>query len=134
MDELLMIKQPENVDFNDFPGYMREIILNLQQLYKDNSYLVKVLTMVVLADGEIVDEVKKIDLKDYKAAAEFFVSFNNVKTGNKDPLELLMYWGIMLKGIIFLNIIYPIPSMNEEVLMDLMVDLSLKIWDCQNIP
>lgn len=29
-DELLMIKQPENVDFNDFPGYMKTIIKNLQ--------------------------------------------------------------------------------------------------------
>ena len=34
IDELLIIKQPEIVDFNDFPGYMRTIIKNLQQLYK----------------------------------------------------------------------------------------------------
>jgi AcrR family transcriptional regulator len=27
-DELLMIKQPEKTDFNDFPGYMRTIIKN----------------------------------------------------------------------------------------------------------
>ena len=127
-DELLMIKQPENIDFNDFPGYMRTIIKNLQQFYKDNSPMVKAMMMEALVDGEIVAEAKKMDFKDYKAAAEFFAHFSDVKIGSKDPLELLMYWGIMVKGIIFLNIIYPVPFKNEEALTDLMIDLSLTIW------
>ena len=134
MDELFMIKQPEIVDFNDFPGYMRSIIKNMQQLYKDNSSLIKGLTMAALVDGEIVDEVKKIDIKDYKAVSEFFSRFNGVKIGNKDPLELLMYWGITVKGIILINMIYPMHPKNEEVLTDLMVDLSLNIWGYQKTP
>ncbi len=113
---------------------MRAIIKNLQQLYKDNSSLIKALTMAALVDGEIVDEVKKMDLKDYKAASEFFVRFNEVKIGNKDPLELLMYWGIMVKNIILLNMISPVPFKNEEALTDLMVDLSLKIWGYRKAP
>ncbi len=133
-DELLMIKQPENVDFNDFPGYMKIIIKNLQQLNKDNSSLVKALTIAAPVDGEIRDEVKKMDFKDYKATADFFARFNNVKIGNKDPLELLMYWGIMIKGTILLNMIYPVPFTNEEVLTDLMIDLSLTIWGYRKIP
>ncbi len=59
------------------------------------SSLIKALRLAALADGEIVDEIKKIDLKDY------------------DPLELLMYWEIMVKGILYLTIIYPMPFMNE---------------------
>ena len=133
-DELLMIKQPENVDFNDFPGYIKTIIKNLQQLNKDNSSLIKALTIAAPADGEIIDEVKKMDFKDYKAAADFFARFNNVKIGSKDPLELLMYWGIMVKGTILLNMIYPVPFTNEEALTDLMVDLSLTIWGYRKTP
>jgi AcrR family transcriptional regulator len=133
-DELLKIKQPENIDFNDFPGYMRTIIKNLQQFYKDNSPMVKAMMMEALVDGEIVAEAKKMDFKDYKTAAEFFARFNDVKIGSKDPLELLMYWGIMVKGISFLNMIYPVPFKNEESLTDLMVDLSLTIWGYQKIP
>ena len=68
-DELLMIKQPEKIDFNDFPGYMRTIIKNLQQFYKDNSPMVKAMMMEALVDGEIVAEAKKMDFKDYKTAA-----------------------------------------------------------------
>jgi len=93
-DELLMIKHPETVDFNDFPSYMRAIIKNLQQLNKDNSSLIKALIRATLVDGEIVDKVKKMDFKDYKAASEFFAFFNDVKIGSKEPLELLKYWGL----------------------------------------
>ncbi len=130
-DEMLMTKQPENVDFNDFPGYMRTIIKNLQQFYKNNILMVKTMMMEALVGGEIVAEAKKMDFKDYKTTADFFARFNNVKIGNKDPLELLMYWGIMIKGIIFLNMIYQVPFKNEEALTDLMVDLSLTIWGYQ---
>lgn len=38
----------------------------------------------------------------------------------------------MVKGIILLNKIYPVPFKNEEVLIDLMVDLFLKIWGYHN--
>jgi AcrR family transcriptional regulator len=133
-DEMLMIKQPENIDFNDFPGYMRTIIKNLQQFYKDNSHMVKAMMMEALVGGEIVAEAKKMDFKDYKAAADFFAHFSDVKIGSKDPLELLICWGMMVKGIIFLNIIYPVPFNNEDALTDLMVDLSLTIWRYQKTP
>ena len=39
---------------------------------------------------------------------------------------------LTVKGIIFFNKIYPVPFKNEEVLTDLMVDLSLKIWCYHN--
>jgi hypothetical protein len=135
-DELLMTKQPENIDFNDFPSYMRDVIKKMQQNIKDSSSLIKALTLAALLDGEIVDEVKKMDLKDkhYKAASEFFCLFNGVEIGDKDPLEVLMYWGIAVKSIILCNIIYPLPLQSEESLTKLMVDLSLKIWNYVNYP
>jgi len=127
-DELLRIKQPETIDFNDFPGYMRDVILNMQQFYKDNSPLIKALIMATLSDSEIMDEIKKMDVKDYKTASEFFCRFNGVDIGNKDPLEVLVCWGFTVKSIILCDVIYPLPLMDEEALTDLMVDLSLKIW------
>jgi AcrR family transcriptional regulator len=130
-DELLMTRQPENVDFNDFPGYMRDVVKNMHQYIKDNSSLIKALTLAALLDTEIVDEVKNMDLKDkhYKAASEFFCRFNGVEIGDRDPLEVLIYWGITVKSIILCDIIYQLPLKSEEALTDLMVDLSLKIWD-----
>jgi hypothetical protein len=45
-----------------------------------------------------------------------------------------MYWGIMVKGIILLNMISPVLFKNEEALTDLMVDLSLKMWGYRKAP
>lgn len=134
-DELLMTKQPENVDFNDFPGYMRGVVKNMWQHIKENGSLIKALTLAALLDSEIVDEVKNMDLKDkhYKAASEFFCRFDSVEIGDKDPLEVLMYWGITVKSIILCDIIYQLPLKSEEALTDLMVDLSLKIWGYQSL-
>lgn len=133
MDKLLRIKQPETIDFNDFPGYMRDVIKNMQQFYKDNSPLIKALTMATLSDSEIVEEIKKMDVKDYKAASEFFCSFSGVEINDKDPLEVFVYWGITVKSILLFSMIYlySTPLINEENLTDLMVDLSLKIWGYQ---
>lgn len=133
MDKLLRIKQPETIDFNDFPGYMRAVIKNMQQFYKDNSPLIKALTMATLSDSEIVDEIKKMDVKDYKAASEFFCSFSGVEINDKDPLAVFVYWGITVKSILLFSMIYlySTPLINEENLTDLMVDLSLKIWGYQ---
>lgn len=130
IDELFIINQPEIIDFNDFPGYMRAVVKNMQQHIKENSSLVKALTLAALLDGEIVDEVKKMDLNDkhYKAASEFFCRFDGVEIGDKDPLEVLMYWGMTVKSIILCDIIYQLPLKSEDALTNLMVDLSLKIW------
>ncbi len=129
-DELLLLKQSENVDFNDFPGYMRNIIKNMQKLYKDNISLEKALIIAALLDGEILDEIKNMDFKDYREASEFFCRFNGVEIGNKYLLEILLQWGITVKGIILCSMIYlyPLSHKSEGALTDLMVDLSLKIW------
>jgi len=132
-DELLRIKQPETVDFYDFPGYIRDVIKNMQQYYKDNSSLIKALIMTSLLDSEILEEIQKTDVKDYKAVSEFFCRFNGVDIGDKNPLEVLVYWGLTVKSILLFSIIYlsSFPLISEEALTDLIVDLSLNIWGYQ---
>lgn len=134
LDELFMINQPETIDFDNFPGYMREVLKNMQKLYKDWSALIKAMIMAALMDTEIIDEVQKVDYKVFfQAQSEFFCRFNGVEIGDKNPQEVLMHWWITIKSIILCNIIYPYPLNNEEDLTDMMVNLSLKIWDYQEI-
>jgi AcrR family transcriptional regulator len=130
-DELLMTNQSENIDFNDFPGYIRNVIRSMQQYTKNNISLSKALIIAALLDGEIADEIKNMDFKNeyYKAVSKLFCSFNGVEIGDKDPLEVLMDWGIAIKGIIHCDVIYSLFLIkSEESLTDLMVDISLKIW------
>jgi AcrR family transcriptional regulator len=134
--ELLMTKKPENINFNDFPGYIRNVISNILQYTKDNRFLVKALILSALLDGEILEEYKKMDKTDFeykqhKEASEFFCRFNGVHIDDKDPLEVFTDWGIMVDGIIFYTIYSPNFIKSEESLTDLMVDLSLKMWGYQ---
>jgi AcrR family transcriptional regulator len=134
--ELLMTKKPENINFNDFPGYIRNVISNILQYTKENRFLVKALILSALLDGEILEEYKKMDKTDFeykqhKNASELFCRFNGVEIGDKDPLEVFTDWGIMVDGIIFYTIYSPNFIKSEESLTDLMVDLSLKIWGYQ---
>ncbi len=133
VDEQL-IQRPETVDFNDFPGYMRVVIKNMQQFIKKNNSLVKALTVAVLLDSEIVEEAKKVDIRDYNDISEFFGRFDGVDVGDNNSLEVLTDWIVMVKGIIIFSTIYPMSLRSEEALIDLMTDLSLKIWDYRKKP
>lgn len=126
--EKYLIKQPETIDFNDFPGYMRAVIKNMQQSTKENSALVKASISAALHDSGIAEGFRKLDLEDYSAISKLFVRFEGVDIDDANSLKLVMNWGIMVKSIILYNSIYPMVSTDEEALIDLMTDLSLKIW------
>jgi hypothetical protein len=127
IDGLLMTGQPEVIDFNDFPGYMRACIMNWQAIMEDNKALIKALTVAALLGGEVADEVKKIDVKDFTGIADFFGRFKGVDLSDKNTVDVLVYWGVAIKGILVFNMIYRMP-MSKDALTDLLVDLSLKIW------
>lgn len=132
IDELFLINQPETVDFNNFPVYVKEVLKKMQKLYKEWDSLIKAMIMAALVGSEIVDEVQKEDYEDFfKTQSEFFCRFKGVEIGSKDPQEVLMYWWITIKSIILCDMIYPFPLKKEEALTDMLVDLSLKIWDYQ---
>lgn len=128
LDSLLSIKQPENIDFNDFPGYMRNFIITWQGIIKDHSHFIKALILASLIEGEMTQDIKNLNINDFKTISEFFGRFKGVDMSGKDPMATLMNWGITIKGILILNLIYPTPMIDDEVATDLMVDLSLKIW------
>ncbi|MGB8310590.1 MAG: hypothetical protein WCE81_01850 [Halobacteriota archaeon] len=133
VDEKL-IKQSETINFNDFPGYMRAAIKNMQQFIKENSALVKAMTSAALHDDEIAEGLRKDEIKDYISISELFGRFVGVDIDDKNSLELLIDWGIMVKGIILYSTIYPMALRGEEALTDLLTDLSLKIWGYRKKP
>jgi len=126
--EKYLIERPETIDFNDFPGYMRAIITNMLQSTKENSALVKASISAALRDSGIAEGLRKLDLEDYNAISKLFVRFEGVDIDEVNSLKLVMHWGVMVKSIILYNTIYPVVVTDEEVLIDLMTDLSLKIW------
>jgi len=131
VDDLFMISQPGNIDFNDFPGYMRILIVKSQQAAKENGPLLKALTIALLLEGDILNEIKTVDVNDYKPISDFFRRFKGVNVDEETSLKLLIDWSITLKGILIFSLIYPNMISSEDDLTDLILDLSLRIWNYQ---
>ncbi|HXY88499.1 MAG TPA: helix-turn-helix domain-containing protein [Candidatus Acidoferrales bacterium] len=132
--EKYLIEQPEIIDFNDFPGYMRAVITNMQRSTEENSALVKASISAALRDSGIAEGFRKLDLEDYSAISKLFVRFEGVNIDDANSLKLVMNWGVMVKSIILYNTIYPMVLTDEEALIDLMIDLSLKMWGYRKKP
>jgi len=54
--------------------------------------------MAALLDDEIADEIRKVDIKDYSAISDLFGRFDGVDIGDKNSLEVLTDWGVVVKG------------------------------------
>jgi AcrR family transcriptional regulator len=76
VEEQLVMRQPESINFNDFPGYVRALIKNMQQFSKLNSSWMKAVATAAARDSEIADEMRKVDLKEYGAVFELFDRFS----------------------------------------------------------
>lgn len=128
-NEQLMMEQPEKIDFNDFPGYIREVIKKMKEVQNKNSGLVKALTAAALLNkDELLEDIKFINVEDYKAIPDFFSQFDGVNISNEDSITLLTEWSVTVKSLILYNTIFPTIFKNEEEFLELMVDISLKIW------
>lgn len=130
IDGMMGRVQAESVDRDDFPGYVRVFVKNMVTVMDENKPFMKAMTIAALVDGEVIDGIKNVDIKDFTAIAEQFCAFEGVNLNGKSPLETLLYWSLAVKGVLVFNLIYPMP-MGEEALTNMLVDLSLKIWGYQ---
>jgi AcrR family transcriptional regulator len=131
MDLILNINHVETVNFEDFPGFIREFIEHMQKVIKDNNVMMKALIAASLLGGEIADDIKNMDINDFVRISEFFCRFKGVDTGGREPIKLLLYWGTIVKGTFISCMMYPLPPEDEAAIVDLLVDQSLRIWGYQ---
>jgi len=128
MDLLLNIDHAEAVDFDDFPGYMRALVVSMHQVFKENNAILKALIAASLLGGEMADDIKNMDISSFARAAEFFRRFKGVDTGDKEPIKLLLYWGTCIKGTFMSCLMYPLSPEDEDAIIELLIDQSLRIW------
>jgi AcrR family transcriptional regulator len=129
MNENFMINQPEKIDFADFPGYMRKVNENMLELHNKNAKLIKAFTIAALMEDNVLEDIKMANTEDYVIISEFFSNFKGVELSDKDPVNMLTEWSLTVKSLIFYNTMFPTIFKDEESLLNMLVDISLKIWD-----
>ena len=128
-DKDFMMNQPEKIDFTDFPGYIREVNENMIELHRKNAKLIKAFTIGALMEDKVLEETKTIKAEDYVVISEFFSKFKGVDISSKDHVKMLTEWSLTIKSLIFHSTIFPTIFKDDESLLDMLVDISLKIWD-----
>ncbi len=128
IEGIFQIDQQDKIDFEDFPGYMRETIQNMFELQQKNIKLVKAFTIAALMQETVLEDIKTINAEDYIIITEFFNRFKGVKISNKDSIKVLTEWSITTKSIMLHTNIFPTIIQDDESLINMLVDISLKIW------
>jgi AcrR family transcriptional regulator len=129
MNENFMINQPEKINFADFPGYIRKVNENMLELHNKNAKLIKAFTIAALMEDNVLEDIKMANTEDYVIISEFFSNFKGVELSDKDPVNMLTEWSLTVKSLIFYNTMFPTIFKDEESLLNMLVDISLKIWD-----
>jgi AcrR family transcriptional regulator len=126
--DVFQINHQDKIDFEDFPGYMKETITKMFELHKKNIKLVKAFTIAALMEDTILEDIKTIDAEDYIIVSEFFNRFEGVKISNTDSVKVFTEWSITIKSLIFHSSVFPTIFNDDESLINMLVDISLKIW------
>ena len=127
INEEFMMKQPEKIDFADFPGYMRVVTKNMLELHRKNAKLINAFTTAALMEGEVLEDIKSVSAEDYIGISEFFSKFKGVDIS--DPVNVLTEWSLAVKSLIFYSTMFPTIFKDDKSLIDMLVDISLKIWN-----
>ncbi len=129
IEKEFMMKQPDKIDFTDFPGYMREVSKNMLKSHKKNAKLINAVTVAALMEDDILEDIKMVKTEDYMIISEFFSRFTGVNISSKNHEKVLKEWSLTIKSLIFYNNIFSTIFNNNESLLDMLVDISLKIWE-----
>ncbi len=129
MENDFMIDQPEKIDFTDFPGYMREVLKTMVESHKKNTKLIKAFTSAALMEDKVLEDIKTINIEDYIAISTFFNKFKGIDISDNNSVKVLNEWIITIKSLIFHSSIFPTIYKDDESLLEMLVDVSLKLWE-----
>lgn len=137
VDDYFLVDQLNKIDFEDFPSYMRMIIKNMIEKQRENDEFIKAITLATLMESnnnshDIHEGFKKLDIGNFVIIPEFFSKFSNLELSDKDTSKIFNDWYLAIKGTMFLSTMYPTLFKDDESLLEMLVDLSLKMWYYNN--
>lgn len=126
MNEQFKMNQHLKINFNDFPSYIREVNKKMLELHQKNDELIKAITIAALTGDNILQDIKTINTEDYMVIAQFFNKFSGINTTNH--VQILTEWTLTIKSLIHYHTIFPTIIEDEETLLTMLTNISLKIW------
>jgi AcrR family transcriptional regulator len=120
----------DSVDFYDFPGYLRVFFRKTIEYYRTNRRFIAALMVATIQDRAIFEKFEEIGGENLDGVVQFMCSFKGVDLSDKgEPWLFIAKWSDVTKSIMMHHAVYPTPFDTDEEMVDLLVRISLMMWD-----
>lgn len=121
---------PDTVDFNDFPGFLRTALAGYITYERKYFHLHKALTIALESDKKLYSCVEELYNTDQADMLAFFVQFKDININrSENPGEFIAKWLFIINAVIDHHLLYPLAFSSDDKLIDMLVEISLKLWD-----
>ena len=132
--ELTTAGRPENIDFKDFPSFLRDLFEKTLDYHKTNKRFLAALAVAAIQDRSVFEKFEELGEENLGDIVGFFSRFQGVDfAGKGEPWLFVAKWSDVTKSIIQHHAIYPTPFDSDEELIELLVKISLLMWGYQGL-
>ena len=128
--EILNIYMPETAQFDDFEGYLRNALPASIAYARRYREIYTAITIASLSNGRFFEGLEDKIVVDETAIQTFLSKFKDINLDDhKNLTEFTLQWLDVLNGAIMHHLFYPSAFTTDEKLVDMLVEISLKLWD-----
>ena len=124
------LHKSEVVDFNDFSGFLRDAFATY--IIHERKYIpiYCALTMALQSNKKLYSCFEEFLEADRAAMLAFFVQFKGINLNRPGNLgDFIAQWMFVIDATIDHHLLYPNVFTTDDNLIDLLIEISLKLWD-----
>jgi len=121
---------PNVIQHDDFPEYLRKALSDAVAYERKYHQLYVAITIASLSDKRVFEGFKdRIDVDEAMIMA-FFRRFKGINVDDRENLtEFITQWLDIINGAIMHHLMFPSAFATDKKLVDMLVEISLKLWD-----
>lgn len=124
------LQASDTVDFDDFPGFLRAALTDYVAYERKYIHLYSALTSAIESDKELYSRMEEFFKVDREAMQAFFARFKGIDVNRRgNPGDFIVQWLYIVDAAIDHYLLYPNVFASDEQLVDMLVEMSLKLWD-----
>lgn len=128
--EILDIYMPDAAKFDDFEVYLRAALTGSIAYARRHREIYTSMTIASLSNGRFFEGLEDKIIVDEAAIQTFIETFKGISLdGRKNLTEFTIQWLEILNGAIMHHLFYPSAFSTDEKLVDMLVEISLKLWN-----
>jgi AcrR family transcriptional regulator len=127
--EILNIYMAETAEFDDFEGYLRKALPDSIAYARKYREIYTAITIASLSNGRFFEGLEDKIVVNDAAIQTFLRKFKGIDLEcHKNLSEFTIQWLEILNGEIMHHLFYPSAFSTDEKLIDMLVEISIRLW------